>query len=664
MGGMQDNGSWHGPAYTWTNGGIRNYYWNNVGGGDGFDVMPDAEDASWVYSESQGGSLGKRNWKTGESWYIKPPTLDPKLMQRFNWNSPMAQDPFDAKTIYYGSQFVHKSTDKGLSWQTISPDLTTNDSVKIAAFQNTGGLTLDITGAETHCTILSISASRKEKGTLWIGTDDGNVQLTRDGGTTWTSFQGKIPGLPAGCWIPQVVASPHNAAEAFVVANDYRRGDGKPYIFRTTDYGKTWKRLLDENKVKGYALCVIQDPAEPSLLFAGTEHGLWVSIDNGNNWAQWKNGYPSVSTYDLAIQEREADLVIATFGRSLWVLDDIRPLRKLAANTRAAVANTSPLMAFDSPGGIQAQYRPATGYEWSTWGLYEGQNRNRGAAISFLIRPAATGTAATTAKPAARSGTDSVAVKIFNESGVQIRSLRWAADSGFNRRYWGMEEKGYRQPGGGGEGGEGGGRFGMGRGGSEPGGLPALPGRYKVVLTYGAHSDSTLVTISDDPRIGNKNEIKLAQKKSLEQIQRSAEKLTKAMERLTEAEEVCTKINAQLKGADKKATDSLSKLTKNIQDEIKKIREKISGPTEEKQGLSRNPFLVTVLTQLRGAQQAISAKSALPGAAEEQLIANAETAVNAIVKEINEFFAGSWTSYRNYAEANRPPLFKDYKPIE
>jgi len=609
----------------------------------------------------------------------------------------MAQDPFDAKTIYYGSQFVHKSIDKGLSWKTISPDLTTNDSAKIAAFQNTGGLTLDITGAETYCTILSIAPSRKEKGTIWIGTDDGIVQLTRDGGATWTSFQGKIAGLPAGCWIPQVVASPHNAAEAFVVANDYRRGDGKPYLFRTTDYGKTWKRILDENKVKGYALCVIQDPAEPSLLFAGTEHGLWVSIDNGNNWAQWKNGYPSVSTYDLAIQEREADLVIATFGRSLWVLDDIRPLRKLAANMRMATANTSSLMVFDSPGGVQAQYRPATGYEWSTWGLYEGQNRNRGAAISFLIRPtiakasvpentpskkddnkakaeikSTAGVISSTGETADRkerigpkSTTDSVSVKIFDANGTQIRSLRWAVDSGFNRRFWGMEEKGYRQPGSGGEGGEeGGGRFGMGRGGAEPGGLPALAGQYKVVLTYGTQSDSTMVTVSDDPRIGNKNEIKLAQKKALEQIQQSAERLTKAMDRLTEAEEVCTKINAQLKGADKKATDSLSKLTKATQEQIKKIRDKISGVTEEKQGLSRNPFSVTVLTQLRGAQQSITAKAAMPGAAEAQLIANAEAAVGIIVKEINEFFADSWASYRNYVETNRPPLFKDYKPIE
>jgi hypothetical protein len=446
--------------------------------------------------------------------------------------------------------------------------------------------------------------------------------------------------------------------------------------------------MLDETKVKGYALCMIQDPAEPSLLFAGTEHGLWVSIDNGNNWAQWKNGYPSVSTYDLAIQEREADLVIATFGRSLWVLDDIRPLRKLAAATQTATASTSPLMVFESAGGVQAQYRPATGYEWSTWGLYEGENKNRGAAISFLIRPVATVAATSTtpavtaaAKPLAatagartsnterkeraggRSGTDSVSVRIFNEAGVQIRSLRWAADSGFNRRYWGMEEKGYRQPGGGGEGG-GGGRFGMGRGGSEPGGLPALPGTYKVVLKYGEHSDSTFVTVSDDPRLGNRNDVKQAQKKALEQIQKSAEKLSKAMDQLGEAEEVCNKMNTQLKGADPKATDSLSKLTKNMLDHIKKIREKISGPTEEKQGLSRNPFLVTVLSQLRSAQQSISAKSAVPGQAEATLMLNAETAVNAIVKEINEFFAGHWTAYKNYAEANRPPLFKEYKPID
>ena len=191
----------------------------------------------------------------------------------------------------------------------------------------TGGLTLDITGAENYNTIITIAPSAKQPGVIWVGTDDGNVQLTTDSGKSWTNFRGKIPGMPTGGWIPQIRASRYLASEAFVVINDYRRGDFKPYVFRTIDFGKTWTRLIDENKVKGYALCILQDPAEPNLIFAGTEHGLWVSLDNGFSFQQWKNGYPSVSTYDLAIQEREADLAIATFGRSMWILDDIRPLR-------------------------------------------------------------------------------------------------------------------------------------------------------------------------------------------------------------------------------------------------------------------------------------------------------------------------------------------------
>lgn len=180
MGGMQDNGSWHGPAYTWTNGGIRNYYWNNVGGGDGFDVMPDPDGKGWIYSMSQGGNVSRRNIQTGENGFIKPPDLDPKTQLRFNWNSAIAQDPFNSSVIYFGSQFLHMSKDKGASWEIISPDLTSNDSIKINAFQNTGGLTMDVTGAETHCTILAIAPSSKEKGTIWVSTDDGNVQLTRD----------------------------------------------------------------------------------------------------------------------------------------------------------------------------------------------------------------------------------------------------------------------------------------------------------------------------------------------------------------------------------------------------------------------------------------------------------------------------------------------------
>lgn len=685
MGGMQDNGSWHGPAYTWVNGGIRNYAWNNVGGGDGFDVMPDAEDPSWVYSMSQGGNVGRRNWKTGESWFIKPPALEEKLMLRFNWNSPIAQDPFDKKTIYYGSQFVHKSNNKGVSWETISPDLTTNDSVKIKAFQHTGGLTLDITGAETHCTILTLEPSRKEQGLLWAGTDDGNVQLTRDGGKTWTSFRGKIPGLPAGCWIPQIKASPHNAGEAFVVANDYRRGDMKPYIFRTTDYGKTWTRMIDENKVKGYALCVLQDPAEPNLIFTGTEHGLWISLDNGVTFEQFKNGYPSVSTYDLAIQEREADLAIASFGRALWVLDDIRALRKAAAGKGQKF--TAPITVFTAPDAYLAQYKAQTGYEWSTYGLYDGENKRRGAAVSFFINrqrsPADSArrqpVAEAPAQPAAaaqggggfgggggrggRGGfgggdggprrTDSVSVRIYNAANEQIRLLRWGVDTGFNRMYWGMDEKGFRQPG----------SPKPGPGSPEPGGFTVLPGTYKVVLTYARTSDSTYITVKDDPRIGNNNEVKTAQRKFINRLRKQADRLTTGMDQLTESEDVLTKMQAQLKGVEGKEVDSLRKSTSKLQDEIKAIRELINGKTSDKQGITRSPFENTVMTRMQQVQQAVLSKMTAPGEQEEKLLQLAEKAVEEVLQKINAFYTGKWKSYQTQAESTKVNLFKEYKPL-
>ncbi|MBS1758563.1 MAG: hypothetical protein JST23_00465 [Bacteroidetes bacterium] len=675
MGGMQDNGTWHGPAYTWINSGIRNYEWHNVGGGDGFDIMPDAEDASWVYSESQGGSLGRRNWKTGESWFIRPVSTDPKMQLRYNWNTPIAQDPFDKKKIYFASQFLNQSNDKGVSWQVISPDLTTNDSAKIKAYQNTGGLTLDITGAETYCTILAISPSAVQQGVIWVGTDDGNVQLTKDGGKTWTNFRGKIPGMPLGSWVPQIIASRFNAGEAFVVCNDYRRGDFKPYIFRTKDFGTTWTRMIDENKVKGYALCVLQDPTEPNLIFVGTENGLWISLDNGNNFEQWKNGYPSVSTYDMAIQEREADLCIATFGRSLWVLDDIRPLRKLAAN--AGKNFSSPITASPAPEAYQAQYRSADGYDWSTFGLWDAENRRRGAAVSFFINKPKNDTASKkTMTPAAPTQqpdapfagrgkfgnmggfgggvkTDTVVVKIYNSNNEQIRNLRWGVDTGFNRTYWGMEEKGYRQAG----------APKPMPGAPEPGGNQVLPGTYKLVMSYQKATDSTYITVNDDPRIGNRNAIKLAQRKLLDRLRKSTDRLNEALDRLNESDEVCAKVTSQLKGVDGKDTDSLRKTTAKISNEIKSLREIVNGKTSDRQGLSRSPFDITVMTLIQNAQQSVTSKMVAPGATEEALVVNAEKAIDDFIQKTNAFYSEKWTSFRSLVEGTKVNLFKEYKSL-
>lgn len=700
MGGMQDNGSWHGPAYTWTTGGIRNFYWNNVGGGDGFDVMPDLDDASWVFSMSQGGNLGRLNYKTGERWFIKPPATVLNQKFRFNWNAAIAQDPFDNSTLYYGSQFIHKSTDKGASWQTISPDLTTNNPEQQRQDDN-GGLTLDVTGAENYNTILTIAPSTKEKGVVWAGTDDGNVQLTRDGGKTWTNFRGKLPGLAAGAWIPQIRASRHNAGEAFVVANDYRRGDFKPYIFRTTDYGKTWTRLADEKKVRGYVLTVLQDPAEPNLIFAGTEHGLWISFDNGASFQQWQNGYPSVSTYDLAIQEREADLAIATFGRTLWILDDIRPLRKIAAN--GGKAFDTKLTLFSAPDAYQVSYKAAPGYEWSTYGLWDAENRRRGALVSYYIAPQ-NGTTPKQSGPkktpvtrigtqnrdttktveenlfesrglnpegegmrrdttrrqptdsAQRSssrGLDSVQVRIYNDKNEVIRNLKWKADTGFNRQYWGMEEKGFRSPG----------SPRSWPNAPETPGLQVLPGTYKIVVSLGKEADSTTVTIKDDPRLNKTNDVKIAQRRMLDRLRNTTNKLITATDRLTEWEEVLAKMQSQVRGLEGKEYDSLRKMTTSVQDSIKTIREAINGKTSDRQGLSR-PSQVTVQNTIQTAQQYIMAKSVAPGVQEEALVKNAEALITQTVQRVNLFYDTRWKTYRQQVEGTKVSLFKEYTPIQ
>jgi photosystem II stability/assembly factor-like uncharacterized protein len=648
MGGMQDNGTWHGPAYTWTGGGIRNYYWNNIGGGDGFDAMPDLDNADWVYSMSQGGSLQRLNYKTGERWFIKPPELDTVTKYRFNWNAAIAQDPFDKNTIYYGSQFVHKSSDKGASWQNISPDLTTNDPKKIDQSEN-GGLTLDITGAENYCTILAIEPSSKDKDVIWVGTDDGNLQLTRDGGKTWTNFRGKIAGMPVGAWIPQIKASRYNAAEAFVIANDYRRGDFKPYIFRTTDYGKTWTNILANKNIGAYALCVLQDPVEPNLIFAGTENGIWISFDNGTNFQHLQNDdFPAVSTFDMVEQEREADLVIATFGRALWVLDDIRPLRKMAANNGKSF--TKKLTLFEPPVAYQSSYRSAPGYEWSTNGLWDADNRRRGAEVAYFILPT---------KDTATKNIDSLQVKIYNEKNEIIRNLKWKADTGLNRQWWGMEERGFRQPSAAARGG----RFGGGASTAEPAGMQVFPGTYKIVLTYGKEADSTYVTIKDDPRLNKTDAAKTAQRNMLDRLRKSSDKLLTGIDRLAESEELLTKMTTQLRGLQGKEIDSLRKATTALQDSVKNIREMLSGKTSDRQGLSRPPQ-VTVLGTMQTAQSYITSKSVSPGPQEEQLVKNAEEMINAAVQRINNFYSGKWMDYRKQVEATKVNLFKDYKEIK
>lgn len=416
-GGLQDNGSWVGPAYAWYSGGLINEFWDFLIGGDGFDAMPVPGDPRYCYAQSQGGALRRIDILTGSTKNIRP-AADQGERLRFNWNAALAQDPFDNNTIYFGSQFIHRSTDRGDTWEKISPDLTTNDPEKQNQSRS-GGLTPDVTGAENHCTIITISPSKISKGLIWAGTDDGNVQYTSDGGKTWTNVTDNIKGAPKKAWIPQVTASEHNPAEAFVVLNNYRTGDYSAYLYHTANYGKTWQRIIDDNDVWGYVICFVQDPQEQRLMFAGTEYGLYVSFDRGENWNRWKTGYPTVSTYDMVIHPRENDLVIGTFGRSVWIIDDILPLRELAKSNGKILSQ--PVIAFDSPPAVMASTKNLPGYYYQGDAMYFGENRQVASMLTYYLGD---------------DPGEKIKIEISDENGSVIRNIESEGKKGFNRVYW------------------------------------------------------------------------------------------------------------------------------------------------------------------------------------------------------------------------------------
>jgi photosystem II stability/assembly factor-like uncharacterized protein len=658
-GGLQDNGSWQGPAYTWYEGGIRNYYWKSVNGGDGFDVVPDPENSRFGYAMSQGGNLARYDTQTGNSEFVRPPVPDTKTRLRFNWNAAIALDPFDNSTIYYGSQFVHKSTDKGKNWETISNDLTINNPEHQKQDQS-GGLTIDITSAENHNTILTIAPSTKEKGVIWVGTDDGNVQLTRDGGKTWTNLNSKIMGFPKEGWICQIQASKHSAGEAFVTVNNYRQGDFAPYIFRTKDYGMTWQRVLDDTKAKGYALCFLQDPIASNLWFCGTEHGLWVSMDEGKSWTQWKSGMPSVSTMDMTIQEREADLVIATFGRGIYVLDNIRPLRKMAQNVN--VTNQK-LAVFEPAEAYLVNQAQAPGYWFAGDGFYEGDNRRMGGIIPYFAQvpkkeekkaedKSKTDVAKTDIPKQKVVKFDTVFAKIYDEANKLIRSVTHVPDStGMQQVVWDLGEKGIRMPGGQQRGRRGG-------GGGDPRGMDALPGRYKVVLSFGDQKDSTYITVKSDPRATFDRNAAVARRASYEKLSESIKKMNDAMTKLDKASEATERISAQIKDQEGKEMEDLRKTVKEMQDSIKLKKELIIPKALEKQGYGR-PYVNTASTKAQEAIMYLRSRSNAPANTENSLMSQAEAMTNEAVSKIDVFVNGQWAEFRKKIDGMKWSFFKD-----
>jgi len=374
-GGLQDNGSWYGPSSS--SGGITARDWNSVGGGDGFRVLHHPT-KNIIYSEMQGAEnvwrydVDNKLIKTIQPLAVKG---NPKL--RFNWNAPMAISKHQPDRLYMGSQFLHKSEDMGDSWTIISPDLTTNDKSKQEQ-ADSGGLSVDNSGAENHTTIFTIAESPLDENIIWVGTDDGNVQVTTDGGRKWTNTSADIAGLPKNTWVYHIEASSHDKATAYAVFEGHTSGDMNPYTYKTTDFGKTWTSIITDD-VKGFVRNIQEDYVNPNLLFLGTEFGLYITLDGGKSWSKFTKNMPSVAVHYIELEPRTNDLVMGTHGRGVIIIDDISPLREITAEIlkeKVHFFNTKPTVMKDQ-GGFGGSFGTET--------QFVGQNPSTAAQIKYLL---------------------------------------------------------------------------------------------------------------------------------------------------------------------------------------------------------------------------------------------------------------------------------------
>ncbi|MDX1911513.1 MAG: hypothetical protein SFV22_08520 [Saprospiraceae bacterium] len=668
-GGLQDNGSWVGPSAVWKSGGIRNSDWQEVYFGDGFETMPRKDDTRYVFAQSQGGELGLIDRKTGETRYLKPLHPDGKTKLRFNWNAALAQDPHRPQAIYFGSQYVHYSTDLGQNWQIISPDLTTNDTSKMHQ-DVSGGLTFDATNAENHCTIIAINPSPVQRDVVWVGTDDGNVQLTRDGGKTWENFAKDLPDAPRNAWIPALEASPHNAAEAFAVLNNYRQNDWQPYLYHTTDYGKKWKRLASPKNVTGFCLSVVQDTEAPNLLFLGTDQGLYVSINYGESWVKFPGeSFPSVPVYDMKIQQRDGDLVIGTFGRGIWILDNLSPLRTLAKT--GAVMLDQPFKLMAAQPGILAEYRSFDGPRFAVDATYEGENKGTAVRVPVWVKPGIKkaekpGEKKEAEKPddkpkkpesKGKAGGDAkkkekATITVLSMTGDTLRRYKTELDSAFSSSiWWGMDTKGVRFPS----------KNDPPADQLEPWGGPQVgPGDYWIKAEYMGYRDSVQVKVLDDPRLNIAAADREAKTAAFRELFKTVERANKAYERLKEAEKTIGLVESQFVNVPDSLKKDINKLGGALKDSIGVLKEKFFQHKEVK-GIQRNPDVLNAY--FFRAQEYIGGGRGAPNAVAQTAIGIAKSEADAVIEKVNALFDTQWKDYRAKVEAVQYSLFKNFERL-
>lgn len=638
-GGLQDNGSWFGPMTVWAQRGIMNLHWTRVGSGDGFATLPDFGDRRYGYSMSQQGNLMRFDKASGARRDIKPVHPD-GVPLRFSWNAALNVDPFDSTTIFLGSQFVHRSRDRGATWEIISPDLTTNDPEKQRQSES-GGLSMDATGAENHTTILSIAPSPLQRDLIWATTDDGNVQITRDGGASWTNVGARVPIVPPASWAPHVEPSKHDPAVAYLVYDEHRRGDWTPYVFRTEDYGQSWQSLAADN-LWGFAHVIEEDPLEPNLLFLGTEFGMYASLDRGASWMEWRNGLPPAPVRALVVHPRDHDLVVGTHGRAAYVIDDVRPLRAIAGEPALAAA---PLHVFPSAPAIQWVEAEAQGYRSTGHAMFMGDLRPFGALIHYWVaKPgpgadgadgeadagAAAGEAGVVGQAGPANGR-SASVLVLDDSGQVIRTLSGGVRPGLNRVVWDLRmampvaegEADSDHPG-------------------EDDGPPGpwvLPGEYRVrVEDSGGQVAEGMVEVAADPRM----DISTTDRRARIAAQLEAGGWSRAASRASDQLEETIRAVAEIQSS-LPDSSSLREQSEALHRELVALNERLfTGPNC--QGIcGGTPVASRVRAPLRKLNSALDA----PSATDRLAMAQAHAALDELLEAINTVMEGPVEAFRS-----------------
>jgi photosystem II stability/assembly factor-like uncharacterized protein len=422
-GNEQDDPSYRGPGNSRTGTTIPRSMWHAVGGGESGWATPDPVDSNIVWSSASGsGTVGgivvryderRRQARNVEVWPDQANGVPADLKYRFNWTMPLTISPHDRNKIYVGSQHVHQTTDGGQSWQVISPDLTLNDKKRQ---QSSGGLTPDNIGVEYAGVVFAIAESRLESGLIWVGTNDGLVQLTRDGGKSWSNVTSAIPNLPPWGTVSNIEPSRYGAGTAYITVDYHQVNNRDPFVYRTADYGKTWKAITNgiPKSMLSYAHCVREDPVRRGLLYLGTENGVYVTFDDGENWRPLQNNLPHAPVYWLTVQEQFNDLVIATYGRGFWILDDITPLQQMTAQTLGSDVHLFP----PQPAW---RFRDITDTVTMNDDPTAGQNPPYGASINYFLKAVPSGT---------------VTITITDQKGQVVRTLNGTKSAGLNRVSW------------------------------------------------------------------------------------------------------------------------------------------------------------------------------------------------------------------------------------